>query len=155
MDSLASWAPSFRLVAGLALALPAASADAKAPPGRYLVDAAQGTVLDKATGLTWQRDGAVSGSKTWSEGAAYCKALPLSGGGWRLPDVVELRGILDRQQHLAPLIDPTAFPGTPPALFWTSTPDNGSPNYMRYVHFESGQIYGQPPGYSGRVRCVR
>ncbi len=70
------------------------------------------TVLDRVTGLEWQR--AVDpGSFSWSGARDFCDTLPLDGkNDWRLPTRSELRSLV------ASAIDPAAFPSTPVAFFW-------------------------------------
>jgi hypothetical protein len=135
------------------LSLRAAGAVADAPLGRYTVR--DGTVRDNSTQLTWQQT--LDSTATSEAGAEnYCATLPLAGGRFRLPTVRELRTILD-VTRVAPAIDPNAFPDTPTASFWTSTPylaPDGN-NWMWYVDFGDGGSYGQPATNSLRVRCVR
>jgi hypothetical protein len=144
---------------GLVVLVPPHAA-AKAPPGRYQVNAPAGTVHDTFTKLTWQRDGAASGLRTWAEAGSYCSALWLDGPGWRLPTIVELRSIVDLSQE-GPAIDPAAFPGTPAkAGGWSSTKVQGNLSYAWYVNFLSGSsgtlaVSGSPPISTCHVRCVR
>ena len=51
------------------------------------------TWKDPISGLTWQVVSPGSG-KTWTEAKAYCADLSLNGGGWRLPDIGELRSLI-------------------------------------------------------------
>ena len=138
-----------------ALSLRAGEVAAEAPLGRYTVQTA--IVRDNRTNLTWQRT--LDGTMVTAAGAqSHCAGLQLEGGGFRLPTVHELRTILD-VTRASPAIDPIAFPGTPPASFWTSTPyvvadDRGS-NLIWYVDFGDGGSWGQPPTGMLRVRCVR
>ena len=131
------------------------SAWAKAPAGRYLLDAPAGTVYDSFTKLTWQRDGSASGTKTWADAKAYCAGLAAAGGGWKLPDIVQLRSIVDLDQ-VDPAIDPTAFPNAPSSFFWSSTPLQGAPTAAWIVGFKSGFSYSvEVVPFTYRVRCVR
>ena len=52
-----------------------------------------GTWKDPASGLTWQ---VVPPGwwKSWSEAKEYCAGLELGGGGWRVPDIGELRSLI-------------------------------------------------------------
>jgi len=54
-----------------------------------------GTWTDSATGLTWQvlYDG-YTPTLRWQEAVAFCEDLDLDGGGWRLPDIGELRSLI-------------------------------------------------------------
>lgn len=140
----------------VAVSLLPCTASAKAKPGRYVVDAMSETVMDTTTKLTWQR--AVRDTKyNWQGAKDYCKALPLSGGGWRLPMLRELESIVDFSQ-LGPCTDTTAFPKTPTAYFWSTTVYK-SPYKSEFYAWVVGFYYG----YSNfvdisetyRVRCVR
>ena len=144
------------LGAACALALPASSASANAPAGRYSV--AGGTVTDTATKLVWQQ--AVDpGTYTFSAAQTYCAGLALGGGGWRVPSVKELMTLVDFSvASPGPTIDATAFPNTPATnfwYFWSSSPlaDNSSGAWS--VSFLNGYTYGPAVANPLRVRCVR
>jgi len=143
----------FLMILAASVALVVAPAVAKAPAGRFVVDAKGETVQDTMTKLTWQRV-VVGDQYNWAGAKDFCGSLPLAGGGWRLPDVRELRSIVDRQQ-LNPAIDPTAFPDTPSGFFWSSTPVQGSSSNAWGVHFSYGYSYSHDVTYGNRVRCVR
>ncbi|MDX5592302.1 DUF1566 domain-containing protein [Pseudovibrio sp. SPO723] len=58
-------------------------------------DQKDGTVLDRATGLTWQQQDSTKALR-WTEALAYCEGLRLGGrNDWRLPNVKELQSIVD------------------------------------------------------------
>jgi hypothetical protein len=116
-----------------------------------------GIVVDKVTGLTWQRD-VDAKTYTWADAKAYCASLVLEGAcPWRLPTRIELVSILDNT-HVDPAIDSVAFPATPPERYWSSSPSQSFPgsNYVWYVNFGAGDAYffdGSTDLH--RVRCVR
>jgi hypothetical protein len=125
----------------------------------------QTMVTDTITGLLWQRDGSstrdgCSGSGnltcTWAEAQAYCTGLRLGGfSDWRVPAVMELRTLLNFTGG-SPTIDPIAFPGAPPAWFWTSSPSAGSSGKAWYVNFSDGSSYYYLVSDNNYyVRCVR
>ena len=84
------------------------------------------TVIDRTTGLRWQRrpDGA---KRTWSEAIDYADGLSLSGfTDWRLPEKHELQSILSYGAIPSPLLKPVATTGSsiPPegnTCAWTLT----------------------------------
>lgn len=127
---------------------------------RFAVDAAQGTVLDRATQLTWQRaidtsggeDG--EGGRTLMQALGYCDKLTLAGGGWRLPEVRELRSLVDSAAE-PPALDHTAFPATPGKGYWSHTVDAASATSYWYVHFIDGFSDVEDVSTPLRVRCVR
>jgi hypothetical protein len=126
-------------------------ASANAPPGRYAIT--ETTVLDKRTGLTWQR---VSGPLTYQDDAiSYCDGLELGTyRDWRVPNMAELLSIVD-VTRFNPAIDSNAFPDTPSEPFVSSSP---FPPVGRCVDFEAGAAGGctefTPDGLA-HVRCVR
>jgi hypothetical protein len=130
-----------------------------APGNRYAISAGGGVVTDSWTKLQWQR-AVVAGPKNWSSAKSYCSGLSLEGGGWRLPTIRELHGLVDKQES-APAIDKTAFPNTPSSQpFWSASANAGSSTSAWLVYFNDGsvnsgyvKIYGTT--YSHEVRCVR
>jgi hypothetical protein len=123
---------------------------ASARPG-YVT--AADTVMDPGTGLTWQRrpDGR---ERTFTEATAYCRALTLAGGGWRLPDMRQLQTLVDESRR-DPAIDEAAFPGTPPEGFWAGHRLVETPGFAWFVSFEKGIAYNSPESQPYHVRCVR
>jgi hypothetical protein len=137
----------------MALAVPAGAAIYLTPPGRYTYPAA-GTVYDTKTKLTWQQTAPLA-MYAWADAKTYCAGVgaTLGGTGWRLPTMKELQTIVD--ERLVPPIDPTAFPETPRADFWSSSPVAGSPAKAWFVDFVDG--YSSYVGMTNvfYVRCVR
>ena len=84
-------------------------------------DNGDGTVTDTVTGLTWQQDDDAV-VKTWEEALSYCEGLELPTGqtDWRLPNIKELRSIVDNTTH-SPAINLTYFPSTNFGDYWSST----------------------------------
>jgi hypothetical protein len=120
-----------------------------------------GIVVDKVTGLTWQRTLSTA-MYTQAQAAAYCTALPL-GGVWRLPSVIELVSIADdtaarfdgSTSTFYPAIDQVAFPITPGENFWTTTPATGVSGQNWTVDFHTGETVFRDVTTPYRVRCVR
>jgi len=128
-------------------------------PANYDTSVA-GVVLDKVTGLAWQRT-LDTNLYSPTDAAAYCAATRLDGRtDWRVPTVLELTTLVDyTQQQLDPDIDPVAFPNTPndntiTARFVTSTPVAGDASLNWFVHFQNGNSTREAAG-AGRIRCVR
>jgi hypothetical protein len=124
-------------------------------PQAYDTTTTMGVVVDKVTSLKWQQaiDG---GAFSWAEAQAFCAGLTLAGGAWRLPTRIELLSIVDFTSP-NPLIDLRAFPGTPQARFWTSSPVADEPSNAWAIDFAfgNGLAYSAPASASNRVRCVR
>jgi hypothetical protein len=111
---------------------------------------AGGLVLDHGTGLLWQQQ-LDPGEYTWSDARAYCAG---QGPGWRVPSLKELESIIDDEKEY-PAVDPTAFPDTPSAFFWSSSSRADGSGGFWYVDFFYGATDGDVPGRLFRVRCVR
>jgi hypothetical protein len=115
------------------------------------VDNRDGTVTDRATGLTWQQADDGQG-RDWPTALAYCAGLDLAGHrDWRLPNVKELQTLVDYThapdatdpQFRGPAIDTRHFKVSSPELwFWSSTThvENGG---AFYVSFGQGSAYDQ------------
>jgi arylsulfatase A-like enzyme len=116
-------------------------------------DNGNGTVIDHATGLMWQKGDSVV-TQNWEQALAYAEGLELAGyRDWRLPNAKELQSIVDYTR--APLVTGTAAIDTnyfdvteTESYFWTSTTHlDGAPltvgNYAVYLCF--GQAYGWMP----------
>jgi hypothetical protein len=122
---------------------------------RFKVDA--GLVTDASTGLIWQQ-AVPTDPVTWTAARTYCQ---MAGVGFRLPSIKELQSIVDYGTAYpgpGPAIDPTAFPATPAAGFWTSSPVSGSASVMWTVKFDNGDTASN--GITAatdvkQVRCVR
>lgn len=108
-----------------------------------------GTVLDKTTGLRWTKASGLS--LTYAEAAAYCaSAAPAVGGGWRLPERIELASLLywrssgSPQASLAsPCYDQTKLdPANVDRGAWSATPLAGTDGSSRWVvdFFQCGQL---------------
>jgi len=113
-------------------------------------------VHDAFSDLTWQRVPAPE-KKSWNDAKSYCDGL---GGGYRLPGVKELLSIVDlrsAKEVTDPAIDTTAFPGTPPEVFWSATRAAGSSSKRFGFSFQG--IYPIPSPIDEStlqyVRCVR
>jgi hypothetical protein len=129
-----------------------ASPPAPAPTERYRSTA--GTVLDSATGLTWQQIPDATG-RPWREATAHCAALALAGGGWRLPTMKELQSLVD-ETRANPAIDPMAFPDTPSDQpFWTASRVVATPGSAWRVSFAHGYTYDSSDFNPYLTRCVR
>ena len=77
-----------------------------APQPRY-VDNQDGTVTDQLTGLSWLRDASAFGSMEWARAIDVCNKLHdgqaglgdgSAAGDWRLPNIHELRSLIDYSQ---------------------------------------------------------
>ena len=116
------------------------------------IDNGDGTVTDQRTGLMWQKDTA-PGTYSWQNAMEYCEKLDLAGHtDWRLPNEVELRGIV-------------ACPARDPAInavfeavsewYWTSS-GWSTVRYVICVDFYNGNVQDDVmEECEHRVRAVR
>jgi hypothetical protein len=125
---------------------------ANAPAGRYTI-ADNGIVYDTQTELTWQATDDRT-ARDFAGALAYCDALPLAGGGWRLPSVKELLSLLDMSRS-NPAIDPRAFPSVSNASFWSGSDQVGVTGEKWFVYFPYGNLSWTAVNATNLVRCVR
>ncbi len=113
-----------------------------------------GVVVDRVTGLMWQRTLA-NRFFTFDGAVRECAAMALAGHrDWRLPSRIELVSLLDTTRT-QPAIDVDAFPETPSDWFWTSSPAATDPSSAWYVYFYFGYPKTDDRGAKFSVRCVR
>jgi hypothetical protein len=135
-----------------ALAMAATSAGAAQPQSwdRVIPDGAKRfkllpqmndeAVLDKETGLVWQRAPSSTSSFDWGNSAALCIGTAIGGRrGWRLPSAWELMTLKDPAQ---------ANPALPPnhpfqdvatgVIYWTSTASASNADGALALSFGSG-----------------
>lgn len=133
----------------------------------------QPVVVDALTRLQWHgcaaglsgvgcAGGAVLGP-VWQDALAYCEFSDWAGvGDWRLPDLKELRTVVDNAAGDEEPIDAAVFPATPPGWYWTSTTD-ATPGHTLAAWCvglggslgNGGSSLSRPKSAGGGVRCVR
>ncbi len=129
-------------------------------------------VTDHITGLQWQDDTAAKTvTKPWATQAnydagnysdtsgdtatTYCATLTLDGGGWRLPTVQELQGIVVDGAY-SPSIDTTAFVNySTSSSYWSATTHAYYTNDAWVVYFGSGNTNSSYKSDNYNVRCVK
>ncbi|MEW6077797.1 MAG: DUF1566 domain-containing protein [Thermodesulfobacteriota bacterium] len=116
-------------------------------------DNGNNTVTDNVTGLMWTKF--PTDTMSWQEGLAYCENLTLAGySDWRLPNIKELRSIVDYTVEL-PSIDLDFFPETIGSAYWSSTTYHVERTRVWVIGFYSGVGGGTPKGMGSNVRAVR
>lgn len=143
----------FAVIGWLAAARDSVPHAATAPAGRFVLQDAGKTVLDRINDLRWQQGFSATPMK-WADAKTWCSANTpaLPGSGWRLPTVGELVTLVDRKRS-NPAID-AVFSGTPNAYFWSITPF-ASGGSVWYVSFYYGNAAINDITNTYRVRCVR
>lgn len=123
------------------------------------VDNGDGTVVDRATGLMWQKADSGRGMD-WTEALVYAETLELAGQtDWRLPNAKELQSIVDYSRapdaadpaRRGPALDPVFDLTEPESYFWTSTTHLEAPGHRFgsqavYVCFGRALGWMGPPG---------
>ncbi len=117
------------------------------------------TVTDNRTGFMWQQ---MSDTEhKWESAITYCEELNLAGyNDWRLPNINELRSIVDYELYSPsldePALDETYFPNTEAYYFWTSTSSSLDASKAWTIYFGYGNDYSyEKSSYKFYARCVR
>ena len=140
------------LLLSTALVLAASSAGAVSPQSwdRVLPDGAKRfkvipqmgdeAVLDKETGLVWQRSPSAASTFDWGTSAALCIGTAIGGRrGWRLPSAWELMTLKDPAQSNPALPPNHPFQGVvTDTIYWTSTASASDANGALALGFSNG-----------------
>lgn len=119
----------------------------------FVRDANTKIVSDSTTKLEWQDD-AIGKVKTWQSAIDGCENLTLDGNGWRLPNINELKSIIDKGRVNPAIVN--AFTQTETTYYyWSSTPYEGYEDGAWVVDFYDGSARSNYKGTTLYVRCVR
>jgi hypothetical protein len=112
-------------------------------------------VLDKETGLVWEKDPS-SNIQTWLQGIENCYTRNVGGRkGWRLPSIEELNSLVDTTTSNPALPSGHPFGNIQSGWYWTINNDPKQTLHAWYVDFASGNS-GIDHKYSSRlIWCVR
>ncbi len=115
--------------------------------------AESGTVVDQGTGLEWQHSDACT-SCNWQEALASCEMWSLdSKTDWRLPNIRELKSIVDYSRYYPAADHVFAFQSS---VYWSSTTVADSPTTSAWTVFlGNGDDTWDDKAKSYAVRCVR
>ncbi len=158
-------------------AAPASAGSDNSPNARYrFLGKDQDIVEDTRTKLQWQR---CSLGQTWTgatcagEATKYQwdEAQRIAPAGWRLPTKDELASLVYcssgepaywktasetcKGAYGSPTIWSAAFPNTPKAWFWSSSPNADDSGFAWDVGFGDGDVSGYGKDYAVYVRLVR
>lgn len=127
-------------------------------------DNGDGTIIDHATGLVWQKcsrgqtnDSTCSGSSSnadWAMAVSYCNGLTLASRTWRLPTINEWNTIVDTTKSTSPSIDTLFFPSTVANNYWSSTTYAITTSNGWILSFDSGYANNNTKTNWNHVRCV-
>jgi len=101
-----------------------------------------GTVLDRCTGLLWQRESGFQGfTLNWFEALEYCENLQFAGfDDWRLPNVRELQSIVNYGRIWPATTEEFSLVST---FYWSSTTLSDDPGVAWVVNLFDGLVsYG-------------
>ena len=113
-------------------------------------------VLDKETGLVWERSPS-SLATIWASAPPTCINKTVGKRkGWRLPSVVELSSLIDPSVSPGPTL-PVGHPfvGVQSAGYWSATTNSQSTTFARLVNVGNGLVGGAVKTDSLQVWCVR
>jgi hypothetical protein len=113
-------------------------------------------VLDRETGLVWERAPDSTGLN-WRDAHFHCMDLNAGGrGGWHLPTIQELRTVIDPS---IPFPGPSLPAGHPfnvqNAFFWSATTRGDVANFARGAVLFGGGVTSFDKGVTAQVWCVR
>ena len=111
-------------------------------------------VKDSVTNLMWQDSNNTSIQKSWIDAINYCENLTLGGySDWRLPNIVELESIIDRNKinfALSSIFENVSF-----NLYWSSTTYSHDTTSAWVVDFYDGSNAISSKDNNNSVKCVR
>lgn len=112
-------------------------------------------VLDRETGLVWQRNTS-DAQYTWEGADAYCHQAEIGGRkGWRLPTVEELSTLIDPFRTNPCLPENHPFTNMKMSGYWSSTTPVNSTDLAMLVNFYGGSISCLLKSAHCYVRAVR
>ncbi len=111
-------------------------------------------VLDKETGLVWEKTASLPGN--WRTSLRFC-ALQNTGGrmGWRLPALEELLTLVDPTQSTPALPAGAPFQSVLGNAFWTANLEESDPTTVVTVSLDSFGLFTASKTSSHKVLCVR
>jgi len=128
---------------------------------------ASAAVLDRETGLVWERSPDIAGGPNnngiyvWTVAQAHCNGLKTGGRlGWRLPTLQELASLVDPTVPFPGIALPTGHPFSNVLQqlgYWSGTTDATNSGFAWVVGFsEGGGVGGLLKSFaSARAWCVR
>jgi hypothetical protein len=137
-----------------------------APAQRFIVlsNWSNAAVLDRETGLVWERSPHDAARIGWFDAIAGCEALAVANRlGWRLPSVQELTSLVDPTQATPSLPAGNPFQGIASFLgsvYWTAGTVETDADAAKAVDFSNGSItqiakFQPVPLQGARSWCVR
>ncbi|MGA6826178.1 DUF1566 domain-containing protein [Nitrospira sp. NS4] len=113
-------------------------------------------VLDRETGLVWEREPHSMANSFWSSALGLC-ANHTTGGrkGWRLPSIFELASLVDPSVIFPSLPASHPFINIQPTLYWSATTATDLSTDAWFVNFANGLLSHEAKGLAHPFWCVR
>jgi len=106
-----------------------------------LGDFSNQAVLDRETGLVWEKSPNPNPASDWVGASANCVNKSIADRkGWRLPSVVELASLVDTSQSFPTLPAGHPFTNVQADTYWTSTTYAENASIAWGVNFNSGSV---------------
>lgn len=113
-------------------------------------------VLDKETGLIWERSPNNATPMKWNEAIIYCYQKSIGNRkGWRLPTVEELASLVDPTQSAPSLPSGHPFNNVATYDYWSATTVVNADSQAWLVGFGSGSVNTDNKQSNLFVWCVR
>ena len=127
----------------------------------YTADNVNNTITDNGTGLMWINNtslAGVSGTYSWPGAIAACTLTYAGCSNWRLPNIKELRSIVNYEMANPAIGESTSqspWVNTDPGYYWSSTSHGWFTQMAWFVNFSDGSIMYAGYGLACRIRPVR
>ena len=124
-------------------------------PATRFTDNGNGTMTDNMTGLVWLQNVSTS-SYTWANGITYCEGLTTGGSDWRMPNVRELRSLVNYgQSEQYTWLNGLGFSNVQSSFYWAGTTcASDAANALRVTMY-FGSVYNNTKVGLYRVWPVR
>ena len=111
---------------------------------RFVAVMGGAAVLDKETGLVWDKEPDASAQGVWAAAQTHCNNERKVGNrkGWRLPTAQELASLLDPSVTTAPTL-PAGHPfiGIQSFAYWSATVHADEPGAAWFVDFRDSRVF--------------
>ena len=124
----------------------------------YAVTTSTEVVVDSKTKLEWQNEAVnKTESKSWEDAIAYCESLNLDEKtDWRLPNINELKSLIDYETDFNLAIISTLKLTTNDHPYWSSTTSPIDSTKVFEIYFSlGGRSHPSDKDTTKNFRCVR